>query len=399
MRHRRRRGRFDGALVPLDGVNLIAGIEIRLRQHGAGAESMTRRSRRHLERLHRFFLHAHVDVRCGQLEMLLRRFGRRVVRRFVAHALQHALDRQEQASPAGAAAACRLLRRSCRTSLKSTSCDSGFDGADRRGVPATRRNLDQRGMAPVSGCRLRGGRRRDRHRRHLGSAGIGRPHEIGAGERRLTAQPLGDDGVDIGFAEQRERPPEPLDVRPVPRLARDQILGNHPRLDARPDRQIRVGQLRLRAVHGGFETAVDADLDQPHQRRNVVRHAVDELVQRGGCRAPFVGGNRGPGRDLDALVSRVRIDFGHRAPEDDQRVAPIGIVHEHLLQQRRAFGDAPVAKLHFSQQPQQLRIVPGDFGVSRLRAPARSPRVTSRLTSSTRIGAFAGSASAAVASS
>ena len=88
-----------------------------------------------------------------------------------------------------------------------------------------------------------------------------------------------------------------------------------------PTRQIRVGQLCLRAVHCRFEPAVHADLDQPHQRRNVVRHAVDELVQRGGRRAPFVGGNRGPGHDLDAFVPRVRIHFSDRAPKDDQRVA------------------------------------------------------------------------------
>ena len=42
--------------------------------------------------------------------------------------------------------------------------------------------------------------------------------------------------------------------------------------------------------------------------------------------------------------------------------------------------------------------LPATSGVSRLRAPATSPRATSRLTSSTRIDASAGSASAALAS-
>ena len=94
MRHRRRRRSFDGPLVPLDSVNLIAGIEIRLRQHRSGAESMPRRSRCHLEGLHRVFLHPHVDVGRGHLEVLLGRFGRRVVRGLVAHALQYVFDRR-----------------------------------------------------------------------------------------------------------------------------------------------------------------------------------------------------------------------------------------------------------------------------------------------------------------
>ena len=33
--------------------------------------------------------------------------------------------------------------------------------------------------------------------------------------------------------------------------------------------EICVGQLRLRLVHRRFETAVDADLDQAHQRHDV----------------------------------------------------------------------------------------------------------------------------------
>ena len=110
MSHRRRRGRLDGPLVPLDGVNRIAGVEIRLRQHGAGAESMTRRSRRHLERFHRLFLHAHVDVGRGHLEVLLRRFRRRVVRAVVPQALQHVLDRRSRARRPPRPAASSLLR-------------------------------------------------------------------------------------------------------------------------------------------------------------------------------------------------------------------------------------------------------------------------------------------------
>src|SRR5688572_32846954 len=42
MRHRSRCRRFDRALVPFDGVHLIAGIQIGLREHRAGAEAVSR---------------------------------------------------------------------------------------------------------------------------------------------------------------------------------------------------------------------------------------------------------------------------------------------------------------------------------------------------------------------
>ena len=40
-----------------------------------------------------------------------------------------------------------------------------------------------------------------------------RRRQVGAHERRLAAQPLGDERVGIGLAQQHERAPEPLDVR------------------------------------------------------------------------------------------------------------------------------------------------------------------------------------------
>ena len=68
----------------------------------------------------------------------------------------------------------------------------------------------------------------------------------------------------------------------LPRLARHEILGDEPRFGRLAGLDVGVGQLRLRAVHRRLEAAVDADLDQPHQRRDVVRHAGDELLQHRG---------------------------------------------------------------------------------------------------------------------
>ena len=73
--------------------------------------------------------------------------------------------------------------------------------------------------------------------------------QVGAHERRLAAQPRGDQRVGIRLAEQHERAAEPLDVRVVPRLARDEILGDEARLGRGAGGDVGVGQLRLRAVH------------------------------------------------------------------------------------------------------------------------------------------------------
>ena len=55
----------------------------------------------------------------------------------------------------------------------------------------------------------------------------------------------------------------------------------------------------LSAVHRRLEPAVDADLDQTHQCRDVIGHARHELLQRGGRRCPVLPRDGGLGGELD----------------------------------------------------------------------------------------------------
>ena len=95
------------------------------------------------------------------------------------------------------------------------------------------------------------------------------------------------------------------------------------RLGRRAGRDVGVGQLRLRAVHRRLEPAVDADFDQPHQRGDVVGHARDEFLQRGGGRAgQSCSRDRGIGGELhDAEAGLGRV-FRNRPAELRPLLAP-----------------------------------------------------------------------------
>ena len=107
---------------------------------------------------------------------------------------------------------------------------------------------------------------------------------IRRGEWSLAIQPLGDDGVGLRNPQHHERLPEALDVRGLPRLPGDEVLGNDTRLSRLRSGEVGIGQAGLRLVHGGLQAAIDTHLDQLQQRRDVRRHAVDERLQqsRGG---------------------------------------------------------------------------------------------------------------------
>ena len=85
-------------------------------------------------------------------------------------------------------------------------------------------------------------------RLRLGLRQLDADQQVGARERGLSAQPLGDDAVGIRFAEQFERPAEPFDVGAFPWLAGHEVFGDEPCFGDLAERDIRVGQLRL-AVH------------------------------------------------------------------------------------------------------------------------------------------------------
>ena len=69
-----------------------------------------------------------------------------------------------------------------------------------------------------------------------------------------------------GTLEDHQRPAEALDVRALPRFPGDQILGNDARFGGLAHAEVGVGELRLRFVHRGFETAIHTDFDELEER-------------------------------------------------------------------------------------------------------------------------------------
>ena len=195
--------------------------------------------------------------------------------------------------------------------------------------------------------------------------------QVGAHERRLAAQTRRDQGVGIGLAEQHQRAPEALDVRVVPRLPRHEVLGDEPRFGGRAGGDVGVRELRLRAVHRRLEAAVDADLDQPHERRNVVRHAGDEFLQRGRGRGPVRLRDRRIGGELDDPESRFRLFFGDGPAEERDLLAARRILLEQTAYDREAVLEPVAAKLDVRDQQQQLWIVAGVFDCEVLRRRRR----------------------------
>ena len=105
-------------------------------------------------------------------------------------------------------------------------------------------------------------------------------------ERRLAAQPLGNQRVRIGLAQQHERPPEPLDVRSLPRLAGDEILGDEARFRAAPAAMYASASCACAL----YIVASSPPSTQISTRRisagDVIGHARDEFLQRGRGRRP-----------------------------------------------------------------------------------------------------------------
>ena len=119
---------------------------------------------------------------------------------------------------------------------------------------------------------------------------------------------------------------------------------------ADPRFDVRVGELRLRAVHRRLEAAVDADLDQPHQRRDVVRDARDEFLNRGGGRRVVALGDGGVGGELERLERRVGRLLGDVPGDHRDLVAPRRILGEQPVQDRQRFVGVAAAQLE-SRRP------------------------------------------------
>ena len=178
--------------------------------------------------------------------------------------------------------------------------------------------------------------------------------QVGAREGRLPAQSRGNQRVRIGFAQQHERPPKALDVRLVPRLSRHEILGDEPRFRRGARRDIGVGQLCLRAEHRRFESTVDAQLDQMHQRRDVIRHAGDELLQHRRGARPVALSDGGFGSELDDLKTGFRVALGHSPPQKRDLLPARRILFEQPPHDDQAVLDAFAAELDVGDSDQAV---------------------------------------------
>ena len=156
---------------------------------------------------------------------------------------------------------------------------------------------------------------------------------------------------------------EPFDVGALPRLAGDQILGDEARLGGGARRDVGVRQLRLRFVHSRFESAIDADLDQLEQRRDLRRHARDQLLQDTRGVRVVVGRYRGVDRGLDTDERGVPRRLGERPPEFDDLMPEFAVVREQLPHQLARRFERPRSELDVHEREQQRGILPCGFAI------------------------------------
>ncbi len=100
------------------------------------------------------------------------------------------------------------------------------------------------------------------------------------------------------------------------RATRSSLMMRASSAAARPRGRHRPARLRL--VHGRFEPAVDADLDEPHQRDEVERTRVENSWSADGGGGEVAVGERRIGDRVDRLVARFRI----RSPRGGSRAPP-----------------------------------------------------------------------------
>ena len=185
--------------------------------------------------------------------------------------------------------------------------------------------------------------------------------QVGAHERRLTAEPRRNQFVRIRLAQEDQGAAEALDVRLVPWLARDEVFGDEARLGGMPPLDVSVGQLRLRAEHRRLESAVHADLDQPHQRRDVIGDAGDELLQHGGGAGPVDLRDSRVGGELHDEEAGLRRLLGDAPAQQRDLLAARRVTLEEAAHDGEAFFELLAAKLHVRDREQQFRVVAGGF--------------------------------------
>ncbi len=105
----------------------------------------------------------------------------------------------------------------------------------------------------------------------------------------------------------------------------------------RPSSKIGVRQLRLRLLHARLETAIDTDLDEPHEGDDVMRDARHELVQRRGRARVVVLAEGHFGDGVQTRIPGFRRFLGEPAAERNRGLARVGSDLKRLDDRRTAF--------------------------------------------------------------
>ena len=161
----------------------------------------------------------------------------------------------------------------------------------------------------------------------------------------------------------------------LPGLARDEVLGDDPRLRSLAALEIRVGEVRLRLVHDRLEPAVDADLDQLQQRLDLPGHAGDEFLEHRRGIHVVAGRELGVDRRVDAHEGRFRRHRRQRPGEIDDLGAQVDVNAQQLRENLARLVHPAVAQRDLHQRHEQGGILAGDrpieVGLRALEIPGR----------------------------
>ena len=98
-----------------------------------------------------------------------------------------------------------------------------------------------------------------------------------------------------------------------------------------------------------------------HQRRDVIRHAGDELLQHRRGARPVALSDGGFGSELDDLKTGFRVALGHSPPQKRDLLPARRILFEQPPHDDQAVLDAFAAELDVGDGEQQHRVVTGRF--------------------------------------
>ena len=111
----------------------------------------------------------------------------------------------------------------------------------------------------------------------------------------------------------------------------------------------------LRRLQRRVQTAVDTDLDEPHQRRGVARDARHELLQRGSRSRPVTLANRNVRRELQGGKSGIRYVGGNMAGERSDLRGARRIFLDQLFRNRQAIVDHSRPEARFGNRQRHVQ--------------------------------------------